>query len=221
MPVLNLEQILQNVGGYVDQETDTPTGTDLSTRTNYINRALSEWASSYDWNQLTQKYEFSVSGVSCTSFGLPTNFRKPMSAAYYFDATVPTRFTLTPLNERFDVGRYYYSTENIAYIAGNPATGYSLNIPKGLPSGASLVMDIQIYPSSLATFSDTPSIDDPEYLVDRCIAYVLEARSDSKFPIMKASADRKLSTMLERQNAGNFGSSNSIPRDGSFVIGLD
>lgn len=221
MSVLNLEKILQNVGGYVDQDITLPTGSDLTTRVNYINRALDEWASSYDWEQLTITKNFSVTADSQTSFALPANYRKPMSAIYLYNAEVPTTYTIVPKDERFDIDRYYYSNENIAYISGNPAVGYSLNIPEGIASGASLIMDIQVYPSSLATYSDIPAIDDAEYLVDRCIAYVLEARSDSKFPQMKANADRKLSTMLERQNSGNKGMSNTMATNTSYVIGFD
>lgn len=219
--MLTLEQILQEIGGYVDQDTSTPTGTDLTTRSNYVNRALREWGSAYDWEQLTVKQTLTASSISSVSFALPSNFRKPMSAVYLYDASVPTCFTIIDPAQRFDVNRYYGSTDFVAYTGGNPSTGYYINIPKGIASGASLVMDIQIYPSSLATLNNIPPIDDPEYLVDRGIAYVLEARSDSRFPTMKANADRKLSTMVERQNSGNKGKPNSIPMNVGFSIGYD
>ncbi len=222
MATLTLEQILQRVGGYVDQDTTTPTGTDLTSRTNYVNRAYNEWASSYDWEQLTEVTSLATAGVSNVSFGLPSNYRKPMSAVNYYSAAVPEQYTIIPRNERFDVNRWSnYNDNKVAWVDGDPANGFSITTYKGFVSGASLVMDIQVYPTSLISLTDQPVIDDPEYLVDRAIAYVLEARSDSRFPTMLANANQKLQTMLERQNAGNKGKKNTIPMDVSFSIGFD
>lgn len=222
MATLTLEQILQKIGGYVDQDTATPKGTDLTSRTDYVNRAYDEWASSYDWEQLTIQTDLATAGASNVSFALPSNYRKPMSAVYYYSATIPEEYTIIPREERFDVNRWTnYNNNKVAWTGGDPSSGYSITTYTAFASGVSLVMDIQIYPSSLATLPETPVIDDPEYLVDRAIAYVLEARSDSRFPTMRANADRKLATMLERQNAGNKGKINTIPMDVSFSIGYD
>lgn len=222
MSTLTLEQILQRIGGYVDQDVATPTGSDLSTRTNYVNRAYNEWSSAYDWEQLTLSVDLPTAGASNVSFALPSNFRKPMSAAFNYNASVPEQYTIIPTEERYQINRRSsYDNGRVAWVIGNPAEGYALNIKKALASGASFVMDIQIYPTSLATLQDVPSLDDPEYLVDRGIAYVLEARSDARFPTLKADADRKLATMVERQNAGNKGKINTVPRDVSFSIGFD
>ena len=219
---LTLEQILQRVGGYVDQDTTTPTGTDLTSRTNYVNRAYNEWAASYDWEQLTQATTLTADGASNVSFALPSTYRKPMSSINYYSAKVPQQYAIIPRNERFDVSRWSnYNNNKVAWIDGDPSNGHSITTYKGFASGVSLVMDIQVYPTSLISLTDQPVIDDPEYLVDRAIAYVLEARSDSRFPTMLANADRKLQTMLERQNAGNKGMKNTIPMDVSFAIGYD
>ena len=219
---LTLEQILQRIGGYVDQNASTPTGTNLTSRVNYVNRAYNEWAASYDWGQLTEKATLTADTASNVSFALPSNYRKPMSALYYYSATLPEEYKIIPREERFDINRYTtYNSNRVAWVDGDPSAGYSMGVFKAFASGVSLVMDIQVYPSSLATLPEIPVIDDPEYLVDRAIAYVLEARSDSRFPTMRANADRKLATMLERQNAGNKGMKNTIPMDVSFAIGYD
>lgn len=213
---LTLSEILRRVGGYVDQDSSSdPTGTDLTDRTNYANRALDEWASAYDWNSLTLLKEFSV-GASQTSFGLDTNFRKPMSAPYEYNTDPATPYTIIPRDERFRTE----SNKKISYLDGNTAGGWALIVPVGLATGASFAMDVQIYPSGYATFTDISVIPDAEFIVDRTIAYVLEARSDSRFPSMQSSADRRLATMLEQQNAGNAGQINTVPKNTSFVIGV-
>lgn len=215
---LNLSDILKRIGGYVDQDSSsTPTGSDLTDRINYVNRALDEWASTYDWDVLSETHNPSSSTVSSTSFGLPTNFRKPMSALYYYENDPPTEYKLVPRHERFTID----PTEEFAYIDGNTSDGFALVVPKGLPSGASMAMDIQVYPSALVTLADMPVLEDAEYLVDRGISYVLEARGDSRFPLMKAEADRKLATLIERENAKNIGMDNQIPQDRTFRIGRD
>lgn len=214
---LTLEDILKRVGGYVDQDSSqTPTGTDLTDRVNYANRALDEWASAYDWEVLTEEYNPTSPAASSTSFGLPTNFRKPMSEFIEWDTIPGTPYPLIPRDERFTTNQ----SEKFGYIDGNTADGFALVIPRGLASGASMSMDIQVYPSAFATFADIAPISDAEYIVDRVISLVLEARSDSRFPLVKADADRRLATMLEQQNAKNLGQINTIPKNTSFVIGV-
>lgn len=214
---LTLEDILKRIGGYVDQDASTPTGTDLTVRINYVNRGLTEWSQSYDWEALTSKHNFTASYISTQTLALPANFRKPMGALYYYRAgyNPPEEYQLIPRDEAYS----YSSNENLAYVDGNVADGWNLIVPKGLPSGASLLMNIQTRPSSMVTLNDVAAIPDPEYLVDIGIAYVLESRSDPRFPLVKADADRKLKNMIEDQNAKNKGILNRVPRRTGFVIG--
>lgn len=212
-----LEQILQAIGGYVDQEVATPTSSDLTSRKNYVNRALIEWADAYDWDTLNQTYSFNVSYASTVSLSLPTNFKKPMSALYLYDGTPPTEYEIVAKDERFELtGSDYY-----CYLDGDPSSGFLMIVPKGLASGASVVMDIQVYPSSYATLADYSQIPNTDFLVQRAISLVLEARGDSRFPIARAEADRILANMIEVQNAKNLGRNNRIPMPTSFTIGVD
>lgn len=214
---LTLSDILRRVGGYVDQDSSAdPTGADLIDRINYSNRALGEWADAYDWDVLSIEHKPTTSAEQ-TSFGLPVTFRKPMSALYHYDATRPTEYPLIPREERFRIE----PNAKEGYIEGSISSGFALIVPRGFSTGASLSMDIQVYPTSYATFADISAIPDAEYIVDRVISLVLEARSDSRFPLVKDNADRRLATMLEQQNAGNNGMNNEIGQDTSFVIGRD
>lgn len=210
-----LEQILQDIGGYVDQEVTTPTGSDLTSRKAYVNRALIEWADVYDWEQLNQTYTFNISYASTVSLSLPTNFKKPMSALYEYASTTPTEYEIVSKDDRFSLS----PSDNYCYLSGDPADGHVLIVPKGLASGASVVMDIQAYPSSYATLTDYSQIPNTDYLVQRAISLVLEARGDARFPIARAEADRILANMIEVQNAKNLGMNNRIPMPTSFVIG--
>jgi hypothetical protein len=210
-----LEQILQDIGGYVDQEVTTPTGSDLTSRKAYVNRALIEWADVYDWEQLNQTYTFNISYASTVSLSLPTNFKKPMSALYEYNSTTPTEYEIVSKDDRFSLS----PSDNYCYLSGDPADGHVLIVPKGLASGASVVMDIQAYPSSYATLTDYSQIPNTDYLVQRAISLVLEARGDARFPIARAEADRILANMIEVQNAKNLGMNNRIPMPTSYVIG--
>lgn len=210
-----LEDILKRIGGYVDQEVEVPTASDLTSRSDYVNRALFEWASAYDWDSLNKTYTFNVSYTSTVSLSLPSNFKKPMSALYDYVTNPPTEYPLVPKDERF----MYQLNEEFAYLDGNDADGFFLIVPKGLASGASIVMDMQVYPSSLATLNQYAQIPNTDFLVQRGISLVLESRGDSRFPIARAEADRILANMIEVQNAKNIGTNNQIPQPKSFVIG--
>jgi hypothetical protein len=212
-----LEDILKRIGGYVDQEVETPTSSDLTARTDYVNRALFEWANAYDWDNLNQTYNFTISATSTISLGLPTNFKKPMSALYDYVSNPPTEYPIVPKDERFT----YQLNEKYAYLDGNDSDGFCLIVPKGLSSGASIVMDIQVYPSTLASLSQYAQISNTDYLVQRAISLVLEARGDSRFPVARAEAERILANMIEVQNAKNIGVNNQIPMPKSFIIGED
>ena len=44
--------ILKSVGGITEQDASEPTGSDLTTRIQYTNNALDEWADAYKWDEL-------------------------------------------------------------------------------------------------------------------------------------------------------------------------
>jgi hypothetical protein len=212
-----LESILQSAGSYTDQEATTPTGTDLSTRTAYANRALNEWADFDDWDELLSTYAFTVTGTGgvATTLTLPTTFRKPMSPLAIYASSTPTMYEIIPADERFTID----PTKNYCYLTGDGSQGYTLNIPNGLSSGVSAIMDIQSFPTALASLTDQVPMKSADYVIQRIISLVLESRGDSRFPTAKAEADSKLASMGEAQNAKNIGMHNQIPMDKTFVIG--
>lgn len=217
-----LEQILQDIGGYVDQDASTPTGTDLTTRVNYVNRGLREWADTFDWDVLTKRFDITISYASQASIAMPSNFMKPMSAIeVWHDGTnsyaQPDEYIIVSKAEALK----RLSTDKVAYLTGNDADGFSIVIPRGFALGASLAINYKAFPSSLATLSDTTSIPNPDFLVRKGISYVLESRSDPRFPVVKSDADRTLAQMVENENVGNLGMRNQIMTNDTFIIGLD
>jgi len=191
-----LEDILKDISTYVDQADDTPTGEDLAVRTRLVNRRLRTYGESYDWQELRTEYGFITSQVSQATISLPTNFKKLASPLYYYVSSVPRVYT------EIDPSRSYEadSSDYVFYIMGNEATGFNLIVPNGLPSGASLVMQYQSFPSSVASLSDTISINTPEYLVQGVIADVLEGRADERFQIAQANAGTILANALEKEH---------------------
>jgi hypothetical protein len=80
-------------------------------------------------------------------------------------------------------------------------------------------MDIQSFPTALASLTDQVPMKSADYVVQRIISLVLESRGDSRFPTAKSEADSKLYAMGEAQNARNIGMNNQIKMDKSFIIG--
>lgn len=206
---MTLEEILQRIGSYVDQDASTPSDSDLAIRKNFVNMAYEEWATSYDWDELKINYAFTVSNASQVSLALPTSFMKFQSPLVLHDTN--TDYEFTQIDSR-DLSKYS-ATDYVFYIQGNKQSGYAAMVPQGFASGASVTTRLQVFPSSLATLTHIPAISNPQYLVQRGIAYVLEGRGDSRFPTAKADADRILANSIEQQNAIRSGAGINRIRD--------
>lgn len=195
---MTLEDMLKDVGSYVDQDDTTPTDTDLAIRTRFMNFALREWAMSYDWDELKSSYRFTTTLASQATISLPTNFKKPCGALSYYNTqtTLPEQYELIPLEETIN----RFTTDNFGYILGNEADGYNIIVPKSFPSGASLALPYYRYPASLATLTDVAEMRNPNYLVQRTIAFVLEGRGDPRYQRAEEKATVILQSSIENQN---------------------
>lgn len=207
---MTLEQILQRIGSYVDQDASTPTDSDLEIRTNFVNFAYEEWSNAYDWDETRKTYTFSVTTASTVSMGLPTDFMKVQSPLYEQTST-NAKNEYAQIRENDQWGEPVGS--NVFFVSGNRNNGYTLLVPKGLSSGATCEMKYQSHPTSLATLSDIPAMSNPNFLVQRGIAFVLESRGDTRFPTAKADANRILASMMEHQNVIRSGGGENRVRD--------
>lgn len=202
-----LQSILQDVASFINQDPTLPTGTDLTSWTNFVNQSQREWGLIYQWRQLRQVFRPSLY-ASQTSIALPSNFSKTMSPLMDLSQGSPIAyFELGSPDERY----YHDSGDKYIYILGNDAAGYSLNINPPLASGASCSLDIVVNPSSLATYNDTLTCPSNEFIVRRTSALILQARSDPRFPAVKADADDLMAQMIEEEEAPTRGEQNTTP----------
>ena len=202
----SISELLQNIGAYVDQTTDLPTDDELTSRIKYLDMAQNEWANSYEWNVL--KYKQTV-GASGASVALPTLFRKLKSPAY--DTTNDYVYKEIPASDRNTMS----TDDKYVYILGNGIDGKYLGI-NPVDATISLEFDYLAFPSSLVTLADQTTCPNPLFLEQRAIAYVLESRSDPRFPQVKADAQKTLMDMINDQDVPSGGRTNKVP---SFVDG--
>lgn len=213
-----LESILKDVSSYVDQADDTPTGEDLAVRTRFVNRRLRRYGESYDWSELNTTYGVVTSQISTATITVPSTYKKLSSEVFvYSDSVSPHKYEEIDLGDQWGLD----TTDKKFFIEGNESDGYYMRFPNPLASGASVVMGLQSFPSSLATLSDTTNIANPEYVIQGVIADVLEGRSDERFPQAKQEADRILATALERENTRrSLSATNEVKkRDTTYRIG--
>ena len=95
----------------------------------------------------------------------------------------------------------YTDTFKHIQILGNPQDNYTLVVHGvTLSSGASIKIPYYMSAMSLVSPANIAEIPNPDYLVKRSIAYLLEAREDARFPQMKQEAERILATMIDYEN---------------------
>lgn len=190
-----LQNILQDIGAILNQDTTLPTGTDLTMQVNLVDQALKEWGEAYEWKQL-RVTGFSPSILSSmTSLGLPTNYEKLMSPP----RDVVNNFTYEELRPelRFtkDVADKY------CYTGGDDAIGHWITFNPALPSGASIVFDYQSTPSSMATLQDVLVSPSKNFIVQRVLAKIYESRQDPRFPQFNSEANNAMVQMIQEESA--------------------
>jgi len=191
--------IMQKVSSTVNQAAEIPTlgGSEYTLWLEFINRGLEEWAGSHDWEELKTICQPVVLSTSVATVPLPLNFAKLSgdSVLYVDGLTEGEHFP----NIRYEQRGLYNSTDKYTYILGNSSDGYNLIFhPATLASGASLLVEYYATPTSLASPADVPNIPDPQYLVDRTIAFIFESRSDGRFQQQEVKAREKLLQMIDR-----------------------
>jgi len=212
--VKTLSQILVDANSYLDLEAAVPTGDDLSVRSNYAQQAVNEWGAVYNWRQLNEVYY--PSAATMASISLPSNFRRFIGAPRNQIAEgVWQEYPEIAPEERYG----YESSDHYCYILGNPGTGYTV-IFNNLSSNASLSIDYQRYPSGMSTLTDSCEVDDGEYIKMKVISYVLQSRSDDRFPIIDAEAGRMLKNMIGREMIKRPGGYSTTNKRGSSAYRL-
>lgn len=198
MAGFTLSDILGDINSIVVQDPSTPTGTDLSVQVNLINQSLFEWSNNYQWKQLrVNGFKPSVQ-LSQTSIGLPDNFKKLMSRPFRMDLSTDNDYEEIRPEESY-IKQSLDPNSRYCFVGGDRAIGQYLYIWPALPSGASLMFDYQMFPSSMATLQDVCVCPSRSYMLKRTISKIYEARSDSRFPQFKSEADESLAHMMEEE----------------------
>ena len=195
---VSLDDIQARVAAVVDQNENTSdiTSADYSLRRQFINMAQREWAETYDWQVLYKENNSVVStSTGNTSIALPGDFRKLANdPRITFDGVTTEDF---PEIRPQEVGEFSTFARYI-YILGNQADNFTMVInAESLSSGASIKLPYYASPASLVSPVDIAMTPNPEYLVQRTLAYFWEAEADPRFQQAKSEADKILQKMLE------------------------
>lgn len=219
---------MTQIASLVNQEATAPTAAsdEWNLWLAYINRGVSEWAAANDWEELRKNFSPSVAGSSLASVALPLDFRKFAGPVKLYNGLLEQGVEYPEvLSEEFGL---YNTDDNYLSLTGNTALGFNMVLnPATLGSGASLLIQYFSMPTSLASPAEFPPVPDPQFLVDRTIAYIFEARSDSRFQLEEQKARERLLSMVESHEMRKFNSySNPNPvisteRKVGFRIGRD
>ena len=204
----NLQSILIDANAYLDLDAASPTGTELTTRSNYANQAIWEATAVAQFREFKNVYIVNVS--SSATIPLPNNFREFMIAPQLLESDGKWNpYTQIEPEEVFDKA----TSDKYCYVLGNPAEGYSA-VFNNLTANCTLSIVYQRYPSGLATLADICELSDPQYVVEKIKSYVLQSRRDERFPQVDAKAEQKLKNMVGRSQKTTSGGVNQVKRGG-------
>lgn len=208
---ISLDDIQGRVAAVSDQDESVSniSSADYSLRRMYINMAQREWAETYDWRSLYREYNTLTStSTGNTSIAMPANFRK---AAGFPQITYDGTNTLNFYEIRAEEKTTKSSSSKYVYFLGDQNAGYTMVIHAGtLASGASVFIPYRASLASLVSPADIAMCPNPEYIVQRTLAYIWESRSDQRFPQAKTEADKILQKMLEYEQTYGEGMVDSI-----------
>lgn len=219
-----LNDVITKVSAVVSQSTSvTNTSDEYALWRSYVNMAQREWAELSDWRALYKEYNTRTSNPSGNAtIVLPADFRKlsgfPRITA---DGTTTDEYTeIDPQTKGM-----YKADDKYCYLLDDTTNKYLIVNPGTLVSGASIFVSYWKSVASLASPANVVECPNPDYLVQRTIAYVWEAREDNRFPQAKAEAEKILSRLLEQENTRGFAYDSRIltreEKNYSFRIGRD
>jgi|SRR3990167_4162399 len=196
-----LNDIQVSVAAIADQSTTPPTagGSESELRKSFINRSIEEFSHAYDWEVLRKTLWVSVTGVSQGSLTMPMNFRKMARMPLYYSSGVEGGEEWSEIIPE-EIGMHQ-STDKYFYMLGDRGNGRTMIWnPATIASGASLMITYFAFPTSLTSPADVVFLDNPEFLVNRTIAYIFEARSDSRYQAYEVRARENILSQIDNQN---------------------
>lgn len=220
---------MTKVAATVNQEADAPTtgSSEYNLWLEYLNRGVQEWSETNDWDALKKTFYPSITGTAQATVTLPLDYKKVAASPRFHTETSIEGGEEFPVILKEERGRYV-STDKYVVEGGNISSGYFMTFHPGtLSSGASIEIQYFSMPTALASATDVPIVTDSQFLVDRTVAYIFEARSDPRFQQEETKARDRLLAMVENADLAKFsayGNSNPVPtvlRKAGFRVGRD
>lgn len=202
-----LAQILTDVNSFIDLEATLPVGSELTLRTNYANQAVFDAVAVGYIPELKAIYEVDASTLA--SISMPTGFYGLTTAPKQYVDGAWVSFEEIEPGRRFEKE----SADRYCYMLGNPQLGYTA-VFNGLTANATISFDYIKYPSGFATLTSICELSDPTYVTSKVSSYILQSRSDDRFPIIEAESQRKLKNMIGRSMRTPGGGTNAVRRTG-------
>ena len=203
----SVQAIMEAIGGSTIQDPTMPTagGTEWKLWLSFINRSINEWSQAYDWEDLRAEFPPAISGLTQATIALPQNFGKLAAAPIHYGTGVAGG---EEWPEILPEQQKLFSTETKwSQIRGDINNGFNLIWNPGtLASGASLIIQYFSIPTSLASPAQIPLVPDSQFIVDRVIAYIWEARTDSRFQEQEVKARERLLQMIDNANVAKYSS---------------
>lgn len=201
MAVYTISEIQDRIATVIDHSATGPASStnEFAWRLKFINRAYQEWSGAYDWEALRKERFLSITGVSQASLSLPADFKRMALQPILFGNNSWVKGESWPEIKPED-RNLYTETERYFYTLGSRENHTLVWNPGTLASGASLLISYFSFPTLLSQTTDTVLMSDPEFLVERTIAYILETRSDPRYQQAEAKAREKLLQMVDEEN---------------------
>lgn len=205
-----LEDILKTSNSYLDLEFSLPTGSELATRVDFANQAVRDACSAYSFPEFSEIYQVFA---TCATVSLPLNFRELEEIPVIETNGIWEEYPQINPKDRINK----LSTDEYCYVLGSP-NHYNLYI-NGLSSAATISIQYQRYPSGMATLTDVCELPDAEYVKLKLISYVLQSRSDERFPTLETETNNRLFNMMGRSAIQPSGGVRQIPNKQVYRIG--
>ena len=222
-----LDDIIRKVLQKTSQTTSiTDTNDEYTLIRGFVNESNEEGWKASDWRfKYTEFNTRTSTSTGNTSIALPTNFDELFGFPFITeDGTNTYEFAEIDPYTRQGQGsqRYCYTlkggTSNTLIVNPRTSDGW-------LSSGASIRVPYRRSLASLASPADKPDFIHSDFIVERTIAHLWEAREDARFTRSEAKADKILARLVEDENSRSPGYDNEISmpeeRNFSFRLGRD
>lgn len=193
-----LSSLLIDANAILDLNAEAPTGTELTTRSNYADQAVWDAAGTGQLNEF--KREFITTSSTLATVPLPSDFKELQEDPQIYLSGGWEAWEAIEVEEKYSKS----TQDRYCYVLGNPAEGYNL-IFNNIEVSNQLSVIYQRFPSGLLTLTAICELSDPQYVVRKIESYVLYSRSDDRFPIAEQRAQTSLANMVGRGMKGTTG----------------